>query len=142
MKMPELKPGMSSSIQKVITKKDTALNFGSGALTSLLATPTLAALMIDAAVKTIDPLLPDGIITIGKSLKVEHVKPTLEGMTVTVNAKLIEVNCTRMLFEITAYDEAGQIGTGYHERYLVNYNKLMDNVNERCGVVQGISGDC
>jgi predicted thioesterase len=44
-----------------------------------------------------------------------------------------------VLFEIAAYDEIGQIGIGYHERFVVNQGKLMENVNERCGVVIGIS---
>lgn len=139
MKMPDLKPGMSSTVQKVITKEDTALNYGSGSLKNLMATPVLAALMIEAAVKTIDPLLPEELITIGKSIEIEHSNPTMAGMTVTVNAKLVEVNCTRLLFEIHAYDEIGHIGSGYHERYIVNYNKLMDNVYERCDFVQGNS---
>lgn len=139
MKMPDLKPGMSSTVQKLITKEDTALNFGSGALKNLLATPVLVALMIEAAVKIVDPLLPDECITIGKSIEVEHRNPTMSGMTVTVNAKLVEINCTRLLFEIHAYDEIGEIGCGYHERYIVNYNKLMNNVYERCDFVQGNS---
>ncbi|MGI6584591.1 MAG: hypothetical protein GX301_10455 [Gracilibacteraceae bacterium] len=53
MKIPEFSTGMSKSVQKVISKEDTALNFGSGALKTLLATPTLAALMIEAAVNVI-----------------------------------------------------------------------------------------
>lgn len=136
MKLPELKAGMTKSVQKVITRDDTALNFGSGALKDLLATPTLAALMIEAAVMTVDPLLPDGIITIGKILNIEHNNPTKEGMTVTVSATLTEVDGNILSFEIKAYDEISQIGAGHHERYIVNREKLMERVNERCSVLQ------
>ena len=136
MKIPEFSTGMSKSVQKVISKEDTALNFGSGALKTLLATPTLAALMIEAAVNVIDPLLPEKCITIGKSIEIKHEHPTREGMTVTVTAELAEVNENMLSFEITAYDEIGRIGTGYHVRQIVNYDILMKRVDERIGMLE------
>lgn len=136
MNMMEFPIGMSKSVQKVITKDDTALNYGSGALKNLLATPTLIALMIEAAVNTIDPLLPDNYITIGKSIKIEHENPTKEGMTVTVTAKLIRVDGNTLSFEITAYDEIGRIGKGHHERQIVNYDILMKKADERLGILE------
>ena len=51
---------------------------------------TLAALMIEAAVGAVDPELPDGYITVGQFLEITHVNPTIEGMTVTVDAKIID----------------------------------------------------
>ena len=131
MKIPEIKVGFKASVQKVITREDTALNFGSGALNNLLATPTLAALMIEASVKLIDPLLPEGYITIGKTLEIEHENPTIEGINVTVTAKLIEVDGSRLSLEITAVDEIGKVGSGYHERYIVAKSLLMNKVEER-----------
>jgi predicted thioesterase len=127
MKLPELKIGISKSVQKVITREDTALNFGSGALNNLLATPTLAALMIEASVKLIDPLLPEGYITIGKTLEIEHENPTIEGVT---------VNGSRLSLEIIASDEIGRIGIGYHERFIVAKDILMSKVDERFSVLQ------
>lgn len=136
MKIPELEIGMSKSVQKVITREDTALNFGSGALDNLLATPTLVALMIEAAVKLIDPILPEGYITIGKTVELEHENPTVQGMTVTITAKLSEINENQLTFEIIAFDDLGRIGSGYHERQIVNHNILMRKVDERFSLLQ------
>ena len=136
MELPDLKIGISKSVQKVITRDDTALNFGSGALKDLLATPTLVALMIEASVKLIDPLLPETFITIGKTIEIEHENPTKEGMTVTVTAKLLKIDGSRLSFEIIAYDEIGRIGSGYHERQIVKHDLLMDKVGERFGIIQ------
>lgn len=136
MGLPDLKPGLSKSVQKKITTEDTALNFGSGALTDLLATPTLTALMIEAAVKTVDPLLPDRHITVGKSATVIHEQPTTKGMTVTVTANLIKVDNNRLTFQLSAFDELGEIGKGFHERYIVNYDKFMEKTNERCHLIK------
>lgn len=125
MGIPEVNPGLSGTVQKTVTEEDTALHYGSGALKTLLATPILAALMIEAAVKAVDPTLPEGFITIGKTLKITHDEPTCQGMTVTVNARLIKVDGNRLVFEIVAYDEIGQISRGYHERYIVSHKKFL-----------------
>lgn len=136
MNIPEFNIGMVNVVQKTITRDDTALNFGSGALKNLLATPTLSALMIEAAVMAIDPKLPEGYITIGKTLNVNHEKPTVEGMTVTVSARLVKQEKSKLVFEVIAYDELGEIGIGYHERYIVQQSVIMNSVNERFSILK------
>ncbi|NLB81841.1 MAG: hypothetical protein GX800_09615, partial [Clostridiaceae bacterium] len=61
---------------------------------------------------------------------------TKEGIEVNVTAKLIEINGNILSFEITAYDEVGRIGGGYHERHIVNNNILMKRVEERFSMVE------
>ena len=124
MRFPAVKVGISQTIQKEITEKDTALYFGSGSIEDFLATPVLSALMIEAAVSAVDPLLPDGYITIGRFLSIEHLEPTTKGMTVTVKAEISEIDNNRINFTIMAYDELGIIGKGIHERYIVNHSLL------------------
>lgn len=136
MNFNQIKIGMEKSIQKEITKEDTALNFGSGALETLLASPTLAALMIEAAVSTVDPELPDGYISVGKLIEITHVNPTIEGMTVTVSAKIIEFSGTKIVFEIKALDELGLVGTCKHVRYIVQHDTLLKKAKERCKAVE------
>lgn len=131
MRLPELSIGMSRTIQKIITEEDTALYFGSGSIKDLLATPVLSALMIEAAVSLVDPLLPDNYITIGKFLSINHIQPTIKGMTVTVVASISEFQNNRLIFEIKAYDEIGEIGSGCHERYIVNHRLLREKVSKR-----------
>ncbi|SHI60302.1 thioesterase family protein [Lutispora thermophila] len=131
MKFCNINAGMSKTMQKEITEEDTALYYGSGSIQDLLATPVLSALMIEAAVSVVDPLLPDGYMTIGKYLSIEHLEPTVKGMTVTVNASIIEIENNKITFAIKAYDELGQIGSGIHERYIVNYSLLKQKVSQR-----------
>lgn len=136
MKIPGLIVGSTMTVQKTVTREDTALNFGSGALNNLLATPTLTALMIEASVKLIDPLLPEGYITIGKAIEIEHENPTIQGMTVTVTAKVMEISGNNLTLEIIAYDDLGRIGSGYHERQIVKHEILMNKVEERFSILQ------
>lgn len=131
MRLPVLNIGMSKTIQKKITEEDTALYFGSGSIKDLLATPVLSALMIEAAVSVVDPLLPDNYITIGKSLSIDHFQPTVKDMTVTVNASISEIENNKIVFQLKAYDELGEIGSGYHERHIVNHSLLREKVSKR-----------
>lgn len=133
----ELKVGRSKTVQKTITESDT-LAFGRGALTELLATPSLTALMIEAAMSAVDPVLPEGYVTVGKSSAVSYQNPTIIGMTVTVVASIAEIDKNRLVFEITAFDELGQIASGKHERIIVDAASFMDKAHRRCHAVQSI----
>jgi len=130
--IPGLQTGISVSVQKTVQSVDTALNIGSGSLKDLLATPSLTALMIEAAVKAVEHLLPEKHITVGKFIQLTHQNPTIQGMTVTVSAKLVEIDYNRLVFELEAYDELGLIGSGLHERYIVNYDTFMEKTKSRC----------
>ena len=63
--LPQLRPGLSKTLQKTVTEAD-ILSYGRGKLTELVATPTMSALMIEAAIGAIDPLLPEDYCTVGR----------------------------------------------------------------------------
>lgn len=131
----DLKPGVEKYFQKVVTEEDTALNIGSGAHKTLLATPSLVAFMIESAISMVDPFLPEGYVTVGKSLNVIHEAPTAKGITVTMKATLANVNGNHLVFEIVGMDELGVIARGTHERYIVDYDKFMSRVEDRCRIL-------
>ncbi len=135
--LPNIKPGLSKTLQKNITEDD-ILAFGRGALKELLATPTMTALMIEAAINTIDPLLPEGYVTIGESTSVTYLNPTFLGVTVTVIATLTEIDGRKLIFESMAFDELGQITRGRHERRIVNAEHFMQVAHKRCDQLKTI----
>lgn len=126
-----LTPGASATIQKLVTEADTALHFGSGALKTMFATPVLAALVIEAAVKAVDHRLPEGLVTVGTAINVEHTAPTPQGMTVTVQARLERIEDNRLFFSFVAFDEVGEIGHGSHERRIVNLAGILAHAEAR-----------
>jgi len=126
-----LTPGIEAVVQKTVRDADTAAHHGSGALACLLATPAYVELMIHAAVQAVDKRLPEGLITVGRSMEFTHDAPTGTGMTVTVKAVLREMDGNRLLFDITACDELGPIGSGKHERVVVNRDQLLLKAKER-----------
>lgn len=134
---PELKPGLTKTLQKTIQQSD-MLDFGHGALTELMATPTLSGLLIEASVTAVDPLLPAGYVTIALSTYVDYLNATFIGMKVTVVATLVAIKGRRLTFEIIAFDEIGEIGRGKHERHIVNADHFMQSAYKRCESARAI----
>ena len=138
MEFPEIKPGLELSLQKLITDRDTALEFGTGHITDLLATPLLAALMIEASVKLIDNHIPEGYVSAGKLLNLTHDNPTVTGMTVTVDAIVETVDSNRVTLNIHAYDEIGPVGTAKHVRIIVKRKTFLETVDKRCRSIENL----
>jgi len=137
--IPDIKPGLSKTVQKQITKDD-ILSFGSGAeaIRELIPFPTLTALMIEGVVSLIDPLMPEGYVTVGTSTALTYLNTVFVGSTITVLATLTGIDGRILSFECMAFDELGQIGRGKHERRIVNSSRLMQAAHQRCDPLQGI----
>ncbi|MDK9709987.1 thioesterase family protein [Acidaminobacter sp.] len=128
--VPIFEPGEFLTIQKIVTEDDTAIHYGSGALDTLLATPSLVALMIEAATRLIDSRLPEGYVSVGKSLSVTHEKPTVLGETVTIKVSVVSQESNYIQLETEAFDEEGVIGHGKLDRFVVNKTRLMEKATE------------
>jgi predicted thioesterase len=128
--VPVFEPGEFLTIQKIVTEDDTAIHYGSGALDTLLATPSLVALMIEAATRLIDSRLPEGYVSVGKSLSVTHEKPTVLGETVTIKVSVVNQESNYIQLETEAFDEEGVIGHGKLDRFVVNKTRLMEKATE------------
>lgn len=127
----QLTQGMKHNIQKMVTQEDTALNYGSGQIENLLATPRIIALAIEASSRMIDPLLLEGLVSVGRKIELDHFKGTCMGATITVEVEVTSVVDDKIELSIRAYDEHGMVATGSHSRIIVNYNKLLEKATLR-----------
>lgn len=127
---PEL--GAQASLQLTVTDRDTALAVYSGGI-EVLASPRLFALLETAATTAIAPFLPAGWQTVGIHLDVRHTAATPVGGRVTATARLIEIDRRRLVFAVTAVDEAGEVGSGIHERFLVEAAPFLARAQTRLG---------
>jgi len=136
---PDIKPGLTRTIQKQITKAD-ILSFGIGAeaIRGLIPFPTLTALMIEGVIQTIDSLMPEGYVTVGTATSINYLNTVFVGSTITVLATLTEIDGRILTFECMAFDELGQIGRGTHERRIVNAERLMQAAHKRCDQLKEI----
>lgn len=131
LEIPKIEVNSNLTIQKKIEEEDTVLNYGSGKLKKLFATPSLVALMIEASVQLIDDKLPEGLITVGKMVQIVHEKPTILGETVSVKVEIKSYDRNEILLDMIAFDEVGIIGKGIHERIIVSKESLLKRANRR-----------
>ena len=125
----ELRPGLEGHAETLVENADTALEVGSGDL-RVYATPCLAAMMEGAACACLEGLLPEEQTSVGIRLDLRHTAATPVGMTVSAKAVLTAVEGKKLTFEITASDEAGEIGTAIHERVIVNTERFLQKTYE------------
>lgn len=116
--------GITGKQTIIVTEDKTAAVMGSGTL-PVFATPAMIALMENTASNSVAGALEEGQGTVGTLIDVKHVAATPVGMEVTCETKLVEVDRKRLVFEVKAYDVAGVIGEGTHERFIIDNEKFM-----------------
>lgn len=118
-----LELGIKGSARCTVTDKDTAKALGSGGL-DVLSTPIMVSLMENAALTSVRPYLDEGMDTVGTRLDISHDSATPVGMDAWAESELIEIDRRRLVFSVKAYDSAGLIGKGTHERFIVDMEKF------------------
>jgi len=123
-----LQIGARGLAQTIVMSSNTARAMGSGDL-EVFATPAMVALMEQAAVKALD--LPKGQSSVGTSLKIEHTAASPLGAKISATAELTEIDRSRLVFSLRVSDEAGQIGHGVHERFIIDVDSFLGKVEKR-----------
>lgn len=120
-----LKIGHQGTHEIVVTEELLAKRIGSGRV-GVFATVMMIAGMEACAVESVQPFLDEGYTTVGTRVNVTHEAATPLGMRVRFTSELIEIseNGRQLRFQVAAYDEAGLIGQGMHERVIVNTQKF------------------
>ena len=116
--------GMKGRAETVVTPDNTAQAAGSG-LVPVFATPYMVALMENAAVQAVQSALAADEGTVGTRLDVTHDDATPIGMKVWAEAEVTAVEGRKLTFAVSAYDEAGKIGRGSHERFVIKTDKFL-----------------
>jgi predicted thioesterase len=125
-----LETGIRGVCELKVDETNSAKTMGSGTL-DVLATPAMIALMEKTAWTSVQPYLEEGCGTVGTLLNVTHDAPTPFGMTVRCESELVEIQGRKLVFSITAYDEAGKIGGGTHERFIIQNEKFQNKANSK-----------
>lgn len=120
--------GMQGEAQTTVSSLNTAKAMGSGTL-EVFSTPAMVALMEQAAVNALS--LPDGQSSVGTSLNIVHSAATSIGSKVYAKAELVEIDRRRLIFSVEVRDEVGQIGSGKHERVVIDVESFMAKAQNR-----------
>ena len=130
--MKELPIGLRGEASVTVTEENTAIAAGSGTL-PVLATPAMLALIEKAAWQSIAPYLDEGESSVGTLLHVSHDSATPVGMTVRAETELTAAEGRKLVFSVAAYDAAGLIGKGTHERFVISDEKFMGKARRKLG---------
>ena len=119
--------GTSYTATTTVNSTNTAAALGSGDM-DVFATPAMVALMENAAMNAVAPLLSDGQTTVGTQITTSHIKASALGATITATAVLTAVEGRSLTFEITARDGENIIGEGSHTRFIVDRERFLSKV--------------
>lgn len=119
-----IKLGIKNRIESLSTKESSAETLGSGNV-PVFATISMIGLMEKTCLESVLPFLEPGQDTVGTHVNVSHAKATPIGMKVWCESELIEIDRRRLIFRVTAFDEAGLIGEGTHERFIIDKERFI-----------------
>ena len=112
-----------------VSNVNTAVAVGSGSL-DVFGTPCMIALMEKATVNAIASFLENDETTVGTKIDVSHCKASGVGAVITAKAELREANGRKLVFDVIAYDDKGDvIGEGVIERFVVFAEKFMSKLS-------------
>ena len=125
-----IEPGLSKSVTLAVTEQHTAISMKSGDL-PVFATPAMVALMEQAAMEAVMPILPEGATTVGCMIESTHLAPSAIGSEVTATAVLESVEGKKLLFKVEVKEGEKLLGSGKHVRIIVDRCKFMERLSSQ-----------
>jgi len=127
-----LKPGITLE-QKRIVRQGDAITFLGPDVPPSLSTPSMIAWMETACRDAVLPHLEPGQDTVGTKVNIEHFAGIPRGEEVTYRAELAAVDGRRLTFRVQATAGDKTVGSGTHERFLIDIERFAAGVKKRAG---------
>lgn len=115
----------------LVTPEHLANRFKDAMLPPVLATPVMIMAMENAALNAMKPFLDAGESALGTRVDVRHLAATPVGRHVTGEAEVTRVDGRRIEFSIRATDGAEVIGTGTHERAIIDLARFAERLRSK-----------
>ena len=125
--MREIPLGAKGTFSLRVRPEHLANRFKDPMLPQVLATPMMIMMMENAALAAIRPYLEKGESAVGTAINVRHLAATPVGHEVRAEAEVVKVEGKRIEFKVSASDETEQIGSGTHQRMVID----LASFNER-----------
>jgi fluoroacetyl-CoA thioesterase len=130
--LSKVTPGLKGSARLLVGAEHTAPSIGSGKV-PVLATPVMINVIEAAALAAVEHLLPAGHQSLGIHLDVRHFAATPIGMHVVATAELMAVDGRTLSFRVEARDDKELIGSGSHQRVVVNVARFDERLQKKLG---------
>ncbi len=122
--MRPIPPGAKGTFSLTVLPQHLASQFKDAILPPVLATPVMILLMENAALNAVRPYLEPGESVVGTGVNLRHLAATPVGHQVVAEAWVTKVDGRRIEFKVSARDEIEEIGSGTHERMVVDLERL------------------
>jgi fluoroacetyl-CoA thioesterase len=125
--MPNIQIGLRGVEEMTVERQDLASMMGNiGA--EVLSTHRVVLLMELAARNAIKDRLPEGMMTVGTLIRIQHLAASPLGSRVRAEAFLKKVDGRKLVFDVVARDEFEKIAEGENEHLMVSINKFLERV--------------
>jgi len=125
--------GARGSFTLVVAPDHLANRFKDAMLPPVLATPVMIMIMENAALNAMKPYLEAGESALGTRVDVRHLAATPAGRLVTGEAEVTKVDGRRLEFTLRALDGTEVIGTGTHERMIIDLARFSERLKAKFG---------
>ena len=126
--MRQIPLGTKGTFTLRVRPEHLANQFKDAMLPQVLATPVMIMAMENAALNALKPFLEADESAVGTEIDVRHLAATPVGHDVRAEAEVIEAAGKRILFKVSASDGTEEIGTGTHQRAVIDlesFNQLL-----------------
>ena len=128
--MPHIQTGLKGQEEMVVGHQDLASVMGNiGA--EVLSTHRVVILMEIAARNAIKDCLPEGKMTVGTFVRIQHLAAAPLGSKVRAEAQVTKVDGRRLVFEVAVYDEFEKIAEGENEQLIVSIDKFLARIKKK-----------
>jgi len=110
-----------------------ANRFKDSILPPVFSTPYLILIMENAALNAIKQYLEAGESAVGTCVDVRHLVATPVGRLVVGHAEVTGTEDRKIFFRVWATDGNEEIGTGTHERTVVNIERIVERMTAKYG---------
>jgi fluoroacetyl-CoA thioesterase len=129
--MQSIPIGAKGSFTLLVAPEHLANRFKDTMLPPVLATPVMIMVMENAALNAMKPYLAETESALGTRVDVRHLAATPAGRYVTGEAEVTKVDGRRIEFTVRATDGAELIGTGTHERVVIDLAKFSERLKSK-----------
>ena len=117
--------------EKLIVPAMSDFFLGFADMPNVFATAYLVGFVEWTCIELLRPYLSKDERTVGTYVDLSHSSATPIGLKVTAEVELIEVEGRKLRFKIVCRDERDIISEGFHERFIINFDKFMERVEKK-----------
>ena len=129
--MLDIPIGATGIYTQKVSGSDLANQFKDITLPPVYATPMMIRAMENAALNAVREFLERGESAVGTAVDIKHLAATPVGHQVTAAATVTKVEGRKIWFDVTARDETEEIGSGTHERMVVDMKRLNAKLEQK-----------